>query len=306
MQRNRFESPQPLLIEVAGGSNVANSHVHTSGDVLLSHDTLGYGGIIAAMDVWLAAHDHTNVPFPQLKQGQSYLGGWGSPFCTIISAKINDSKLKPVGLDRRRWDNSKGTNSQYFEVKLSKNVSETDSVNWSTQLSISDTISVGMEASLPGIGKGSSSNSLTVGLQVGKSWSHSRTVEAGTEDTTSATLKAGEAELVLLSALEGPLSIDVVMQTRWEGTFEYKFINGNWQTMDLATLQERGLARPLDKGGIHNGLINMTIELGTVSEQDITTIGVTDTSEEGWDKAEAEILKQRYPERWYGYGLPTT
>ena len=294
MPRQLYGVPEPLLIEAQGAATAKNSKVHTSGDILLDHDTLGYGGVIAAMDVWLSISGNADKKFPKLRQGQSYLGGWGSPFCSIISAVWDDSNLQPTGIARDRWDNSKGAEPEDYSIVLSKSESETDSAEWDTKLTITDTMTVGLEASLPGVGKASASNSISVGLEVGHSWSTSRTITVGSSDTTGTTLQPGEAELVLLSALKGSLALIVTMQTRWEGTFEYQFENGKWQTMDLETLQVQGLARPFDKGGIHNGIITLKLNFGTITEQDISTIKVTDTSETGWRTAELDILKSRF------------
>lgn len=291
-----------LVVTGQLGFSAADSAVHGSGDIELLEDYpdgLGFGGVQAAIDVWQSDRGEAHLPAYQFKPDPSWQEHgdrwWGDAHARILSAYVDDSGLKPEGLQIHLWDNLAGNTPFTYHTTLTKSVELTDSVTWTKKLSVSDTVSVNFEVSGGPI-KAGGSNSLTVGAEMGKDTTHSKSVTVGTEDGSEATIPPGKADLLVLSALTGPLSLVVEIETYWVGSILWRRNSSEeWRQVSLDVLMEHGLARPLDPDGEHGGRETVTMDLGEVSEIDQTAIGVTDTSKAGLAAAEAHVLTDRFP-----------
>ena len=296
------DNPQGISIQVARGATADDTHIHTEGSIDLGQ-TLGYGGVVAAMDEWQAKRGDNAKPAYQYQPLPNSGGVWGRGWAHPISAHIDDSALIPTGLRRHIWDNLNANISNHFATSLTEEVTLTDSVEMSTKLTVGASLTTNVEVT-GGPVKAGASATYSVQAEVGKTTTHSRSVSVGSTDSADTELPPHTAELLVLSSLEGPMSIVVLIQTTWLGGCQWRYGPGHpWQTMtSWDFVLDHGLARPGDPHGIHSGLATVTIGVGTVSEVDQTAVSIPDLSKNTLDAAVAKVLTERWPTRMYEYG----
>lgn len=289
------EDAQGITIQVARGATADDTRVHSEGSIDLGQ-SLGFGGVVAAMDEWQAKRGDQAKPAYQYQPLPNSGGCWGRGWAHPISAHVDDSALVPTGLRRHIWDNLASNIKNHFATSLTEEVTLTDSVEMSTKLTIGASLTTSVEVT-GGPVKAGASATYSVQAEVGKTQTHSRSVSVGSTDSADAELPPHSAELLVLSSLEGPMSVKVLVQTTWLGGLQWRYGPGHpWQTMtSWDFVLDHGLARPGDPRGVHSGLAEISIGVGTVSEVDQTAVSVPDLSKTTLDKAVAGILAERWP-----------
>ena len=255
-----------ISIDIVPGATPDTTRVHAQGLQDLGIK-VPYGALIAAMDVWQASK-HDFDPY-EIDPGPHWPIGVALPIRTTVT-----SDLQPVALATHLWDNLHGSVTTHYDTSLSETVTLTDTTTWTSELSATLTITAGVTVG-EGPVKANASTTYSVTAKVGHTHTQTRTVAVGTTDGSSADLPVGKAELLVLTAERGPLTVTCVIQTGWQGSIRWRHKKGGvWQTVDMGLLMEHGLARPYDEHGIHDGITTLIQHHGTVSEVAQTAVAV--------------------------------
>lgn len=279
-----------INIDITPGLTQDTTHVQHSGSQPLS-ERLGGGGVVAAMDEWLAQR-HDNTPYEW--QWDPAIGAL--PAVAIPLATTTSLDLTPDSYGQRVWDNLRGAAPQTFSVSLDHQLTLTTEVSWETKLSISDTLTAQIGVSGGPI-KAGGSNAITVSAEIGHTTSHTETVTIGTTDSSTGTLPPGTAELVVLCALTGPLIITTQVQTAWQGhwLWRHRDKGESWRPFAASTVMDHGLARPYDPHGTHSGLTTLTARIGAAGEVTQQVVSLTDVSPQAIQDALARALSVYSP-----------
>ena len=248
--------------------------------------TLGAGGIVAAMDGYLASRK----TFGSYRWRYDPNAGPPKGIAQVIKSVVSFN-LKPAAFQQHLWDNLDASGPVEFSAQLERDTTIERSLTWETKLSISDAFTASCELAGGGI-KAGASNTVTVSAEVGKTTSSSTTLHIGADDAVTATLQAGQADLVVLTALSGSIDVATTIQTGWSGHWLWQYEGGQWQTMNAQTLEDHGLARPLDPHGTHSGIVTMTASFGAAGRVDQKVESLPDTSQKSIDEAVQRALGQ--------------
>ncbi|MYE38231.1 MAG: hypothetical protein F4X82_01775 [Candidatus Spechtbacteria bacterium SB0662_bin_43] len=257
---------------------------------------LGDGGIIAFMDEYSAQH----------LNGARYQWRWHNDVRAQGKAKVLDNKtsysLKPTAIKKHIWNNLYADVSNTFNTQLEQSTTLEQSSSMTTSLDIADSLEVDVEAKGAVFSAGAK-NTVSVSVSKSKTYSNSETKTLGSTDGLSTTLPPHTAEVVVLSALTGNLTLTTRVQTYWDGAIDYRYMKDGkwteWETIQLADV-EVGLARPLDEKGVHDGLVTVTSTFGSAGEVDQSARSISSLSETDVDNAVNGILEDRAKELGLG------
>ena len=247
---------------------------------------LGDGGIIAFMDVYSAKHLNY-APY----EWRWHNGLRATGKATVLDNKTSFS-LAPQAYRKHIWNNLNADVENHFSTALEASTTIEQSSTMSTSLDVSDSfeVSVGVKGE---IFSADAKNTTTVSVTKSKSYTHSETKSIGSTDSLDATLPPHTGEVVVLSALEGTLNVQTRVQTYWDGLIDYR-VKGTkkWITLNLRKVHS-GLARPLDKNGIHDGIITIDSQFGSAGEVDQSAASIKSLAKEDIDTAVNGVLAGR-------------
>lgn len=284
-----------IVTEISAGATAADTHVHVYGEADLGL-SLGYGGVVAAMDAFQAHRGDQALPAYQY-QPLAGTHEWGHGYAVPVHAAVDDSHLIPTGLRTHIWDNLAAQIPNKFSTALEVTETVEDSVSMETKLTLGASFTSTVKVT-GGPVSASGSATFSATAEVGKTWSRDRSLAVGSTDAAEAELPPGIAELLILSSLKGPLRIVTTIQTLWRGGCQWRYGPGHpWQTLSWDAVMDHGLARPCDPHGTHSGLITQATQIGTVSEVDQTAVALQATDPDSVKAALAGELQSRWPNR---------
>lgn len=235
---------------------------HESEPITLG-DRLSADTLIAGLDAWTAAN----------RDYRPFKWRWGPHGPPIARAHVvsvtAEPRLSPEAVTDHVWNNLHGASKTHYATSLTKSITLEDSSTVDTKLTVGDTFTASVEVS-GGPVKAGASNSLSISAEVGKSTTRSRTVSLGTTDEVDAELKPGLADLVVMTALTGTVTVTAELRTYWDG---YVIFERGGETTHPTATEIGHMLLPRDPHDTGGRLV-VTADFGAAGEVDQTVVAI--------------------------------